>query len=78
MLKQFEEYCATFVPRMTDFEAAAEYENYKEYLKALSKEFQETEIYSQITGTNTVTNNTYSNSLSPRAQFQLFSGRTNG
>ena len=78
MLKQFEEYCATFVPRMTDFEAAAEYETYKDYLKALSKEFQESEIYSQVTGTNTATNNTYANSLSPRAQFQLFSGTTNG
>jgi hypothetical protein len=72
MMAQFEEYCKTFVPRMSDFEAAAEYDSYKEYLKALSSEFQATEIYSQITGTNTATNNTYSNPNSPAALYNSF------
>ncbi len=72
MMAQFEEYCKTFVPRMTDFEAAAEYESYKEYLKALSAEFQSTEIFSQITSTNTATNNTYANTYSPAGQYNTF------
>lgn len=76
MMKDFEEYCKTFVPRMSDFEAADEYESYKAYLKALSAELQSTEVFSQITGTNTMQNNTYSNSCSPAAQFTTFWNRT--
>ena len=77
ILKQFEEYCETFVPRMSDFEAASEYDSYKDYLKALSNEFQATELFSQLTGTNTATNNTYANSYSPKSQFQAFWGAAN-
>ena len=76
MIKQFEEYCKTFVPRMSDFEAAAEYETYKAYLKALSAELQSTEIFSQITGTDTLENNTQSNTCSPKAQYTTFWNRT--
>lgn len=72
MLAQFEEYSKTFVPRMTDFEAASDYESYKAYLKALSDEFQATDIFSQIQGVNTGDNNTESNAMSPAGQYNTF------
>ncbi len=76
ILKELEAYSKEYMPKMTDFEAAADYESYKEYLKAISAEFRATEIYSQATGSNTLANNTASNPMSPRNQYDAFFNAT--
>lgn len=74
MLRQFEDYSKKYVDSMHNItdESLADYETFADYMKAVAMEFEDSEVYSQITGSASATNNPYSNPYSPAAQYRAF------
>ena len=74
ILRRLEDEGAVYLNKLAKFneEEISKYESFDAYLAALSKEFEESDIYSQFTGNASATNNTYSNAYSPAAQYRAF------